>query len=418
MKKIIALVLVMIMALSCVPMSLAADTDYIPANGDVLSGTSEGKSSITINEGVTVYVNSTYEVKTATSLTIKAGGTLQVNSGATLTLNGTATVSTQGTVHNEGDIIVNNAVSNAGVFENAGKGAITNKGNIVGDAGLIRNQIVIPSTNAGLKYHVRVCRADFYDAGSENGLYKKNSNGEVTAINENSFGAADQGVTTFLNDGQSIYFYLEFRDENGDLPQIDPAKFIVNSNGTRVYLDRGLYKLTPDNQAITVSYASILDGTTMQKYYKTIPIYLPSGEGYRVVAYGDTLDQAVNENIDKVVVNYGSNFYFRVEIFDGWQQSNITVTVGGVEVQPDKYGYYEITNITDTLAEDGAYDIYVAGVVKDSTQNMLATIMNTIRNIMETIIDVFKTLFGTLGISLTKAPEAEVPAETTAAVGA
>ena len=189
----------------------------------------------------------------------------------------------------------------------------------------------------------------------------------------------------------------------------------MNVNGTRVYLDRGLYKITPDDQAITVSYASILDAATMYKYVKTIPIYLPSGEGYRVCAYGDTLDQAVNENIDKTEVNYGSNFYFRVEIFDGWQKSNITVTVGGVEVQPDKFGYYEITNITDTLAEEGAYEIYVAGVVKDSTQNLIATIMNTIRNVMETIIDMFKTLFGTLGISLTKAPETEAPAETTVA---
>lgn len=415
MKKIIATVLVVLMALSCMPVVMAA-SPYVPSNGESLSGTSEGKSSITINEGVTVTVPDSYELKKNTSLTINAGGTLQIAAGATLTVNGTVLISEEGIIHNEGDMILNNTVASSGVIENAGKGSISNKGRISGDAGMIRNQVVIPNTNVGLKYHVRVCRPDFYAVGSEGGLYKKDSGGEATGINENAFGAEDTGVTTYLNDGQSIYFYLVFKDENGEaMPQIDPAKFIVNANGTKVTLDRGLYKITPDNQAIKVDYVSILDATTINKYLKTIPIYLPSGEGYRVCAYGKTLDQSVNENIDKIVVNYGSDFYFRVEIFDGWQQSNITVTIGGLEVQPDKFGYYEIANITDTLAEEGAYEIYVAGVVKDSTQNMIATIMNTIRNIMETIIDVFKTLFGTLGISLTKAPTTEAPVETTVA---
>lgn len=415
MKKIIAAVLVVIMALSCIPMSLAADVDYVPANGETLTGTSEGKGSITIKEGVTVSVTSSYELKKSTAMTIMAGGTLQIATGATMTVNGTMVISSEGTIHNEGDLIVNNSIAHSGIIQNAGKGAITNYNNIVGDAGVIQNQIKIPATSAGLKYHVRVCRPDFYPAGSESGLYRKDASGEAASINENAFGAADTGVDTYLSNGQSIYFFLEFRDENGDLPAIDPAKFVVNANGTRVYLDRGLYKITPTNQAITVSYESILDATTMSKYYKTIPIYLPSGEGYRVCAYGKTLDQSVNENIDKIIVNYGSSFYFRVEIFDGWQQSNTTVTVGGVEVQPDKFGYYEITNITDTAAEDGAYEIYVAGVVKDSTQNLIATIMNTIRNIMETIIDVFRTLFGTLGIDLNKTTAA--PAETTVVGG-
>ena len=69
MKKIIAAVLVVIMALSCIPMSLAADVDYVPANGETLTGTSEGKGSITIKEGVTVSVTSSYELKKSTSMT-------------------------------------------------------------------------------------------------------------------------------------------------------------------------------------------------------------------------------------------------------------------------------------------------------------------------------------------------------------
>ena len=209
MKKIIAVLLVMVMALSCVPMSLAADA-YEPADGAVLTGTSEGHSSIRILEGRTVKVSGSYELKKNTPLTIDAGGTLEILADGKLTVNGTALVSEEGIIHNEGSLILNNSVANSGVIENAGKGSITNKGRISGDAGTLRNEVKIPNTNAGLMYHVRVCRPDFYAAGSEGGLYRNNSNGEATGINDNAFGAEDTGVTTYLNEGQSIYFYLIF----------------------------------------------------------------------------------------------------------------------------------------------------------------------------------------------------------------
>ncbi len=412
MKKIISTVLAMILVLSCVPFAFAADT-YTPADGEALTGTSDGKETVRILAGRTVSIADSYEIRTNTNLIVDADATLRIPADAQLIVNGTMLISANGLVHNEGDFIVNSAISNAGIVENAVKGAIQNKENITGKDSVIKNEVYIPDTNEGLMYHVRVCRPDFYAVGSEGGLYRKDANGEATALNESAFGGKDTGVRTYLVDGQSIYFYLEYSMDGEALPAIDPAKFVVNANGTRVNYDRGLYKVTPDNQAVTVSYESRLDAANMYKFYKTIPIYLPAGEGYRVVAYGTTLDQAANEEIDKIVVNYGSDFYFRVEVFDGWQQSNITVTVGGLEVQPDKFGYYEISNITDAGAEDGAYEIYVAGVVKDSTQNLIASIMNTIRNIMETIIDVFRTLFSTLGIDLTKttAPATEPAVE-------
>lgn len=371
MKKVLSLALAVILAFACIPVAFATDyTDKIA--GSVTLGAGDVLRDVVIEASAVVNIPETVNVI--------------IPSGSTVVVNGI--INNNGTITNRGTLIVNSTVNNAvGTITN--EGSIRNKANIyLGETGVLQTKVIVPDTPAAdpdHPFHVRVAS----NVVTEDEFFAKP---------ENYYGAADVGANTYVRDGDSLYFTLDFEKE-----KIDPDKFVVNANGVRVFRDRGAYKLTPAGDAITVSWGDYVEKNLIKK----IKINLPYGEGYRVVAYGTTLEQATEENIEYVYVDYGSSVSFRIDVFEGWQNSVVTLTVGGLDPSaqaegsdisgPDQYGYYTIRNITDAKAAKGAYDIYVSGVVQDSTQNLIMTIFNTIRRVFETIADMFKTLFGSLG---------------------
>lgn len=368
MKKVIAMALVFILAFTCIPAASAANyTEFAAGTTTLEVGDNFGNVTI----------------KSDSVVVIPAGVNAVITADSTVIVNGT--LINNGTITNNGTLIVNSTLqNNAGVIEN--NGVIRNKSNIYcGENGVIKTLVVVPDTSVADEahpYHVRVAS-------------NITTEDEFFAKPEDFYGAANAGTRTYVLDGESLYFTINFEKE-----KIDPDKFVVNANGVRVFRDRGAYKITPDGEAITVSYGDYVEKNLIKK----IKIILPYGEGYRVVAYGTTLEEATEENIEYIYVDYGSSVSFRVDVFEGWQNSDVTLTIGGLDPSaqadgsaisgPDQYGYYTIRDITDKKAASGVYDIYVAGVVKDDTQNLIMTIFNTIRRVFETIQDIFNTLFG------------------------
>ena len=104
-------------------------------------------------------------------------------------------------------------------------------------------------------------------------------------------------------------------------------------------------------------------------------------------------------------------------VFEGWQESQLTVTVGGIEQEPDSYGYYLIENVTDIGEKAKAYEIVVKGVVSDEMQNILKSVFNFIQQIFQTFKEIFQSFaelfggFNIFGNDTTTPP----PEETTAA---
>lgn len=376
MKKVLSLALALILAFSVVPAAFAATYT------EDFTGTSTLDNGDTISGQVTI---------TPTGfVTVPQGAVVTIAPGASLTVNGNLVVNGELVISAGAMLVANATVTNTGTVTN--DGTISNKNNVYnGETGILRTKVTIPATNpndSAHPYHVRVASTDIT---TDEAYFA-----DMDAAYENS--VLNQGFNGYVKDGDALYFTLDFEDE-----AVDPDKFVVNVNGIRLYRDRGTYKLIPDNMALAVSYGDYV----RKNLLKQIKITLPYGEGYRVVAYGTTLEEATEENIEYVYVDYGTSLSFRVDIFEGWQDSDVVVTIGGLDPTtqpegssisgPDQYGYYTISNITDAKAAEGAYDIYVVGVVADETQALIMRIMNTIRTIIETIMDIFNSFFGMLG---------------------
>ena len=168
---------------------------------------------------------------------------------------------------------------------------------------------------------------------------------------------------------------------------MDPYKFDVNQNHVgKVNRFRDVYEIKVDQYATSVSYGAY-DAAAL---IKEITIALPAGKGYKVVAHGTTLDQAVTESIDAITVNYGQDLYIRVEILDGYHANVLTVTAGGVKLVEDEYGYFVIRNITSTDPDD--YKIVVQGIMSNATTDSINGILDMVRRVFATIVEVFNTI--------------------------
>ncbi len=394
MKKALSLLLAVVMAFGCMSTAFAdtytdsiASADGTPIqfeSGDIISGnvTLENGTTAIIPQGVTV--NVAPGTNFIVNGTLINNGTLVLQSGRSLSANGTGSV-----ISDRAVMTVNSILTNSGTITN--EGSIVNPNNIYnGETGILQTLVLVPATKASdalHPYHVRVAPLTMTEDEFKN---------DPDAAFANS--AVNVGSDAYVKSGSSLFFTLDFEDE-----AVDPTKFGVYGNGVRVYREMNGYQVTPVGESVSITYGDYV----RENLLKQIKIKLPYGEGYRVVAYGYTLDQATMENIEYIYADYGSTVSFRVEVYQGWQDSDYLVTIGGQDpsVQaddslisgPDAYGYYTIRDITDTKAAQGAYDIYVAGVVADETQDMIMRILTAVRQIFETIIDIFRTFFESLG---------------------
>lgn len=360
MKRTLALILAAVLLLVALPISVSAADINI---------SSDVTNAVTIASGSRAYITRNITIRTQGSITVAAGAELYINPGVTVTVNGY--INNFGTIYN--------------------KGTIANKGNVQTDpagTGMLKHFVTIPASYDASAYTVLYCINlnhiwdDFFD-----------NIDDYNANTEHYYASNSAGFSDYVQDGYTVYFTLLFNQ-----PKIDPYKFEVNAGGARLIRDRGVYAITAGN-AVNVTYGTY----NASALIKQIKIALPSGDGYRVVCYGTSLEQAVQDAIDFVWVDYGSTLSFRVEVFEGWQDSNIVVTIGGLDPSaqaadasiagPDTYGYYEIRNITDKKAATNAYEINVAGVVSDDTQNLIKSIMKFIQDIFQTIKEIFSAFF-------------------------
>lgn len=417
MKKVLSLCLAVLMAFTCLVPALAADLATFNDKDTVSAGT---VVSGMIGSGVTVTISKKDDVALPTlssdvekfmSNGFSADNVVLVKNNDMLTVEGTLINNGILVIPADAKLVVSGSIMNTGVIIN--QGTIVNVKNIYnGERGSIYTQVIVPNTekipnigpNEGpegtRKYEVFVSDRKGYEI--DDLFTNADPTGQKVELTLNDELFTKGGQTVYVKNDESVYLLLQFlinadNLELGEDKKIDPAKFVVRGNGVALPLDRGVYKIAPVDRAITITYGDYIEKNLL----KSIKIPLPSGKGYRVVAYGVTLEEATEENIEFAYVDYGSNLNFRIEVFEGYKNSDITVTVGGLDptVQPensyvsgpDKFGYYTIKNITDEDAADGKYEINVVGIVPDETANMIMTIMNTIRRIFETISDIFKT---------------------------
>lgn len=372
MKKALALVLVALMLLTAVPFTASA---ALPTS---LSGEINSDQNYSATQGsqtAAIPVTGDLTINRGVIVTIGAGVTLIVNPGVTLTVNGQ--------VNNYGTIItkVNNDGSTAKIV---GKGNIANLGE---NSGTIQHEIRFPAVKSALieKYRVYYCSNNSHYADEQ--FFDNGVKFEEEAVHNNWIDVTG-GSTRTVADGSTVYFSVVFSQL-----LVDPYKFEVSNGSSLLERDAGVYVLNVSNSTC-VDYGRYDENALI----KLIKIDLPSGDGYRVTGHGTSLEQSEQDMIDSAYVKYGDDFRFKVSIKEGWQESNITVTIGGSDPSnttrddisgPDKYGYYTINNVTDVKAADKAYEINVMGVVSDDTQNLLKGIFNFIREIFDTIKEIF-----------------------------
>lgn len=391
MKKSLSLLLAVILAFSCVlPVFAEEKNTFTPmqvlAAGDVVYGKIDNGTSVS-----TPTVS--FDQRPATDEKVKFAISEAKEEYVSVKENDTLTV--EGILYNEGVLYIpekstlniQGRVVNNGVIINDGK--ISDIKLITqGEDSAIFTKVVVPEPKAIESYGKVMYSVSVANEGTT--IDQIFENGKLDEIYFKDGNEANQ--TRYIKNDQAMIFRLKFNEA-----KIDPAKFQVMGNGITLKYDRGVYAVSPVNQAVEVKYGPYVEKNLIKK----IKIPLPYGKGYRVVAYGTTLDEATNENIEFAYVDYGSNLSFRVEILEGYENSDVSVFIGGLDPStqgedsyisgPDEFGYYTIKNITDTDFAKNNYEIEVVGVVPDETASLIRSIMQSIRRIFETIADIFKT---------------------------
>ena len=344
MKKTISIVLAAMMILCMIPFGASAGTTK-SLNDKVGSNVLSSNLDLTVSEANDWYISSDFIINGGAVLTVGAGVTLTINANVSLTLN-------------------NCVINNFGTIVN--KGTIYNSSNIAClSGGQLYHDITIEAPHS-TEYAVYVNSTGSYD-------FTDDTFDTVDGYGATHTGFSDHSSSTSYKmlDGTTLYMSVVFSD-----PSVDPYKFSVVGTSKR---DRGVYELTATN-ATTITFGAY----RAKDLIKTFDIVMPSGDGYCVCAYGVEFDDNLLEiPEEKHTVKYGEDFSFRVEIYPGWQESEITVTVNGKEVEADSYGYYTIKNIT-ALPE-----INVSGVVSDDVKDMLNGIMDFVKQIFATIKEIF-----------------------------
>ncbi|MCR5689782.1 MAG: hypothetical protein K6G71_05975 [Clostridiales bacterium] len=374
MKKTISVILAVLMAISVFTLGAYA----IDAGVTV-----DDNGNITIAGAGSYTIDADYTIPSDNNLTVQANGTLVIGEGVTLKVNG--------------------LLVNSGIIEN--HGTIVNVGNVVtvGD-GAIYDYITLPAnTSEAYKvYYFNEYLNDLETPTTIDAIQHVNYDNraavaESVAINPVNNEITDTPYTRRVKEGDTLYFTLVL---NETYEKYDPYQIEVKNTLTsdRIVRDGGVYAITAAKTAVNISYGA-------PTKLKQIRITLPHGDGYRVCAYGMTLEEAARYDdtaaeIKYATVNYGDNFSFRVEVLEGYHKTDsFVLTIGGRSVTPNDEGYYTITNVTDTAAAANKYKIAVAGIMSDAQEERFNSILNMLKNILSMIKEVFQTIVDMFNIS-------------------
>lgn len=413
MKKIISLVLVSIMLLTCLPLSVfAADGTW--------AGTQTISTPTAIADGTTTAVSGSSRTITSV-LTIQPSGKLIIKEGATVLVSG------NGRIVNQGEIIVESGATLhiAGIGANEADCALKNENIIdikadasvliaksatVFNAGYIKNAERI-SVIGSLQHQVTFTPKDNGDTVNNNTFasfswtYKNTEmwNRTETIVNftsrilKDTELETDLGYTVAANytnacpnvgwyeHGEKVYI-LVTADENGSWIDTSRMKLTINGQEATAYAtvdnDRGVFCITPTN-SIEVSVASL----AYKDIVKLFDVTLPKTEGYYVITKDGVVDQAT--------VEFGKTFSFRVVLNPEYDKSKIVVYVNTFAIEPDEYGYYDIQGKEESVGfalAGGVQDdlsIQVMGVAPNERVEQ----MNNIVSFIKEIFDVFRSIF-------------------------
>ncbi len=408
MKKTISIILACVMLVACFPLSAMAETIVTTATitGDDtydedtnITGTVTVTGSLTIASGVTV--------------TIKSGGSLSVTGSGKVINNGTITVAAGGSVV----LTANGTGESTAALQNAGTITLASESSafVVGDNAYVYNNGTIDgiayATINGKLYH-SVNFGNLYSwTGTYDASYVRNFltiSGDTFDVDftvkyvldkdlESDTGYTDAGNysevfastgSVYVENGTKLYIMIIPEDGVGDW--VDTGRMQLNVNNTLVdsYTtvdnSRGVFLITPTGAISSMDIVS----KAYKDIVKLFEITLPRTDGYYVTS--------LDGDIDTCTVQYGTAFSFRVVLSEDYDQSEIVVYADAAEVEPDEYGYYDITGPIDgdSIATAGGvqdnFTIRVMGVTSNEARETVSGILSFIQEIFSLIASIFE----------------------------
>lgn len=433
MKKVLSVIICITMIAVAIPFTVSAAGDYtFTTSGDFNTAVYNTK----VTEGKDVFYVGTTDPNGAVALVLKAGDIMNipanvefvVNAGSTLTVNGTidnygfircyGTITVRdGNITNRGSINIGEAANKIGVFNiNNSIGLLTGpdsttnvygKMNVVGGSitsygsikiyGSLENGADRITTAGQGKVECQVRFPNLTPAGLSGvitvGYCISQSTDEYTDIAGVNFiptGSESADVSIMVPFGTYLYIKAAI-NETEATDKYDDSKFPVSFNGTRLIFGTAGYSLCATT-AGDVSYGIWGNGT---QYLNTYRVLLPTGEGYSVYAR--------NGETGTLSVTWGQSLAFKVEIDEqydqsaykvyiydgyGWLGNPSTELLEGIEpVEPDQYGFYNLNTI------QGDHQVYIVGVMKNDTINMVGNILETLKNVFNMIKELLEQFF-------------------------
>ena len=210
--------------------------------------------------------------------------------------------------------------------------------------------------------------------------------------------------------GDTLYIMITAEEGSKMVNYIDTSRIKLTNGGGGIvdstYVDssrRGIFVIKPVNGA---EYSAV--STKYSDVVTQFVIDLPAKEGVYTIAT-DT------EQTGSVLVNYGQMLTIHVILNEEYDESNPTLYIGGVEIAPDKYGYFDINTVyaddgktlivnslNGTVSQDGQiitaygvrapFTITILGCVKNSTKQTFTNVLSYIKQIFEVFQEVFAEL--------------------------
>ena len=403
MKKALSLFLACLMLLACVPvMASAANITWDNVATD--------SSTYTIPAGDTVTVTGTRTITGAliveegANLVIAYGGTLIIAGTGKLVNNGNTSVRRGGslTLSATGDseytaALVNNETGVIDIeidtFCALGLGSYGyNRGTInnierMNVKGSLVHMVKIPADFAdSYRYTETWNRQDItvnfdvdyfmYQAGSE----------DLDYLDPTKY-YKDDKTEIWVENGNQIFILITPENGVGDWVDTGRMKLVVNGqmldSKARIDNDRGVFCITPTSAVTATVYS-----TQYKDIEKLFEVELPRTEGY----YTITKDG----DVDVATVEYGKTLSFRVVLAEDYDKSDYYVYINGLYVDPDEYGYYDVTGpiTVDGMSNQGGVqediEIIVMGIAPNERVEMFQGIIGFIKEIFDVIKSIFE----------------------------
>lgn len=394
------------MLLACIPFTAsAAETTWenrqitaatVIGSGETVrvKGVVTSTAQITVNEGAALIIdNAAALVITGDAARLENNGTVTVSNGATLTLTGEGEGELYSTLYNGANGIINIAANGSCTL---GKGCYAYNYGLISSVdrmtlnGILYNMVTIPEDfPVEYRYTETWNRTNMtVDFKVEYYMYSENS-GDLDYLNDTLYKSDRRDVP--VENGNKIFILITPEEGDGDWVDTGRMKLTVNGQLTsatdRIDNDRGVFCITPTSAVTATIYS-----TAYKDIEKIFEIELPRTEGY----YTITKDG----DVDVATVEYGKTLSFRLVLSEDYDKSDYDVYVNTIYMEPDEYGYYDVTGPIDaydglngTMASEGGVQqdlkITVFGIAPNDRVDMMTSIVSFVKEIFDVIREIF-----------------------------